>query len=666
MKDIIINIIHLNNELTYGNMYMGLYFLALIFLAFVLKDKRYRNAILWPSLCLLFFVYVILPVFNFLDYKYIKKYILGWDMNYRMVWLLLVVPVIALFLSLLIKSIEKRNERIAAALLLIPVIFFCGQFKINGTEFAKAENLYKLPRALLDISDTVLSEKDEPKLLVPYETAHVFRQYSSDIKLLYGEDATYGRVKPAAEELVAVCNEMTKEVPDLYFINEVAEKNGVDYIIFDAAYHRFGGQSVNVYDYSPDPDYIGDRSVAVSENRIPYIDMRDEEKESIHWDLSEFGLSYEGTYGQYLLYRYDRDLLTGAGSDTGISTGTVGVREDTDFGNVIVETGVDEFNDLGFKHGDSLDVRFSNGYTLEDIPYYSGYYNAAGEPLLVEFMGKEIVAAINYGSLWSEAGLSEGDTAEISLNEAGKYLDIQNALDIAYTDDRNDYDSDVVFANFRSINAGKLKENILCRSASPCDNKHNRARYCDDLAEKAGIGLIVDLADSHEEIKGFMSADDFDSPCFASLYERDAVIPVNLQVNYKTDDFRKKITEAFRIMSRTDGPYLIHCVEGKDRTGFVCALLECLAGASYDEIVSDYMESYINYYGLDPSSERERYDTILDNNLVPMLRFIAGAEENADITAIDLVSGAEAYLLDGGMTREEIEALKEKLCGPEG
>ena len=51
-------------------------------------------------------------------------------------------------------------------------------------------------------------------------------------------------------------------------------------------------------------------------------------------------------------------------------------------------------------------------------------------------------------------------------------------------------------------------------------------------------------------------------------------------------------------MTEHSGPCLIHCVEGKDRTGFVCALMLALAGASAQEIIDDYMITYYNYYGI--------------------------------------------------------------------
>ena len=39
---------------------------------------------------------------------------------------------------------------------------------------------------------------------------------------------------------------------------------------------------------------------------------------------------------------------------------------------VFIEISVADFNALGFAFGDSVDVAFSNGYTLKGLPYYSG------------------------------------------------------------------------------------------------------------------------------------------------------------------------------------------------------------------------------------------------------------------------------------------------------
>ena len=139
------------------------------------------------------------------------------------------------------------------------------------------------------------------------------------------------------------------------------------------------------------------------------------------------------------------------------------------------------------------------------------------------------------------------------------------------------------------------------------------------------------------------------------------MLPVNLQVDYTSDDFRNELVDALRIMTTADGPYLVNCLEGKDRTGFVCALLESLTGAGFEEMVSDYMTSYDNYYGITLRSDPDRYKTLVKNNFVPMFKYIAGVDENEDLEKADLEAGAEEYLLSGGMSEEEVIALKNKL-----
>ena len=45
----------------------------------------------------------------------------------------------------------------------------------------------------------------------------------------------------------------------------------------------------------------------------------------------------------------------------------------------------------------------------------------------------------------------------------------------------------------------------------------------------------------------------------------------------------------FEVLKRNEGPSLVHCVAGKDRTGFAVALVQHALGVSRDEIVADYM-----------------------------------------------------------------------------
>ena len=130
-------------------------------------------------------------------------------------------------------------------------------------------------------------------------------------------------------------------------------------------------------------------------------------------------------------------------------------------------------------------------------------------------------------------------------------------------------------------------------------------------------------------------------------------------MDFQGDAFREGIAESCRFILSHDGPYLIHCIEGKDRTGFLCALLECLMGAGADEVVADYMLTYTNFYGLEPGSEQ--YSTIVATVFNPILSRAFGIdsiyEEN-----IDLEECTVAYLTGLGLSADEIATLREKLC----
>ena len=84
---------------------------------------------------------------------------------------------------------------------------------------------------------------------------------------------------------------------------------------------------------------------------------------------------------------------------------------------------IDDLNAAGFEYGDSVNIEFSNGYKLDGIPYYNGYYTQTGEPLLVAYPGYPYIkACINSGGdLFTDAKLTEDDTASVTL-AAKKFL----------------------------------------------------------------------------------------------------------------------------------------------------------------------------------------------------------------------------------------------------
>jgi hypothetical protein len=167
--------------------------------------------------------------------------------------------------------------------------------------------------------------------------------------------------------------------------------------------------------------------------------------------------------------------------------------------------------------------------------------------------------------------------------------------------------------------------------------------------EKAGIRSVINLDDSEELMRSYSTFPD-------SYYSRCTIINPEMSYNFESGEFGEKIRQSVLFIIENEGPYLIHCKEGKDRTGILCALLECFAGASAEEVKRDYMITYSNYYGVDP--EDAVYDIILNHNLVKTL---CGLFRVESLEEISLKEKAEQYLLSAGLTEEQLQMLREKL-----
>ena len=345
-----------------------------------------------------------------------------------------------------------------------------------------------------------------------------------------------------------------------------------------------------------------------------------------------------------------------------VSLENCSIHHDEEFGGVYINTSIQGFNDLGFQYGDSVDLSFDTGsvkITYSDIGYYSGYYVPAGQELVVAYPGYEnIKFCINYGEdLYQKHNFNENTKVTVTLKEAKKYLPVEETLSINYSDDRNKYESDEQFGNFREVKVGQMKPGLFYRGASPIDNTRSRAEIVDGLLQKNSIHYIIDLADKESNLsnKKYVIHD-----YFRNLMDDGRALFLGMAAAYKSEDFSSKMKTLFLSMLENDGPYYVHCLEGKDRTGYVCMVIEALCGATYQELVDDYFITYKNYYGIEKGTEK--YNVIKELHIDEMIKYVFGFEETPWLLgATAFHSQANNYLLNVGLTQEQIDTLQLKL-----
>lgn len=330
------------------------------------------------------------------------------------------------------------------------------------------------------------------------------------------------------------------------------------------------------------------------------------------------------------------------------------------YGHAVLDITTNNFISEGYDLGDVVHVKVDSYES--DMPFFDGYYTNPGDVLLRGLAPeKNIAVCINYGDFSEETGISLGDTVEITMSEKAAMLAYQNLCSLKYTDNREDYADDVTFANFRNVTSGNIGEGKLYRTASPINNEHNRASYANALIAEANVATIVNLADSAEDIEEYIKAEDFNSDYYLNLYRNGKVMALDLAGDFFSEDFAKSITEGIIFLAKNQPPYALHCTEGKDRAGFAVMLLSALMGAELDEIIDDYMISFHNYFGINKETDPEKYDAVLNNNLIPILCHVMDVPSSEMLTQINLESAVIKFLLDSGMKESDIITLKEKL-----
>ena len=231
---------------------------------------------------------------------------------------------------------------------------------------------------------------------------------------------------------------------------------------------------------------------------------------------------------------------------------------------------------------------------------------------------------------------------------------------------------------------GRLRRGILWRSA------HHEQASDDDLAaiDALGIDTVVDLRGDDERAAhpcrrspSFSARVMYAPGVTAGLAPHLAAAKSGITADvarermietYQGMPFRPVLIQSLRLylaaLSEYDSPSLVHCVAGKDRTGFAVALVHRLLGVHEDDVMADYLLTNVagridERVAQGAAVIRARYGKDIGDNAVRTLMMVNPAYLDAAFTAIRERHGSLAQYAEDvlGMTPEMREGMQDRL-----
>lgn len=238
-------------QIEYFKTYMGdgllmtWFLLSWLYLFFMEKRKSLRVLFVYlPMMVMLLFFQ---PTFAWIIHK-----VVGEEVYYRILWLLPITIVIAFTITSIYEKLQGRVKYFFALVAAV-LVLVSGSFIYHNPYFHKAENLYHVPQAVVDICEAIKVEGREVKAVFPRELLQYVRQYDPVVVMPYGRDVLVERWNAAeGNDLYAA---MEADVIDAKRLSELARVEWCAYIVL--AKEREMKGSLETYQFTVF-DEIGD------------------------------------------------------------------------------------------------------------------------------------------------------------------------------------------------------------------------------------------------------------------------------------------------------------------------------------------------------------------------------------------------------------------------
>lgn len=226
--------------------------------------------------------------------------------------------------------------------------------------------------------------------------------------------------------------------------------------------------------------------------------------------------------------------------------------------------------------------------------------------------------------------------------------------------------------NFREAAPGALRPGRLYRS----DALHRLNRAGRQALADLGIAVVIDLRSDidrriggRDRLRG-TGAHLVSIPISGSPLNRSPE-SVTLRSVYRTvlTEHHADLGRAIRVIAYADGPVVVHCTAGKDRTGLVVALVLSALGVDAETVSADYVATQANLAG--EWTERivrkvRRFRVPITDNVIEVLAHSPEPVLRESLEWIETEQGGVgAYLAAAGVDADVLERLRRNLLpGP--